>query len=66
MTDVIRYGAGGKPYKGIVGDQSTEASSAPAEEPVEEPKVEVAFTEDDTPLSDEQVVAKVKREGNGK
>ena len=53
MTDVIRYGAGGKPYKGVVGDQSTEASSAPAEEPVEEPKVEVVFTEDDTPLSDE-------------
>ena len=66
MTDVIRYGAGGKPYKGIVGDQSTEAPSAPAEEPVEEPKVEVSFTEDDSPLSDEDVVAKVKREGNGK
>ena len=65
MTDVIRYGAGGKPYKGIVGDQSTEAPSAAAEEPVEEPKIEVSFTEDDSPLSDEDVVAKVK-EGNGK
>ena len=62
--EVIRYGAGGKPYAGQVGEKSTEA--APVEEvvEVEEPKVEVKFEEDDTPLSDEQVVAKVK--GNGK
>ena len=33
---------------------------APAvEEKVEEPKVGVSFEEDDTPLSDEEVVAKV-------
>ena len=62
--EVMRYGAGGKPYVGQVGEKSTEA--APVEEVVEaeEPKVEVKFEEDDTPLSDEQVVAKVK--GNGK
>ena len=62
--EVLRYGAGGKPYVGQVGEKSTEA--APVEEvvEVEEPKVEVKFEEDDTPLSDEQVVAKVK--GNGK
>ena len=60
--EVIRYGAGGKPYVGEVGPKSTEAP-APVEEvevEVEEPKVEVTFEEDDTPLSDEEVVAKVK------
>ncbi len=62
--EVIRYGAGGKPYVGQVGEKSTEA--APVEEvaEVEEPKVEITFEEDDSPLSDEEVVAKVK--GNGK
>ena len=56
--EVIRYGAGGVPYVGQVGEKSTEA--APVEEAeVEEPKVEVSFEEDDTPLSDEEVVAKV-------
>ena len=63
--EVIRYGAGGKPYVGQVGEKSTEAAPAPEEEvEVEEPKVEVSFEEDDTPLSDAEVVAKVK--GNGK
>ena len=63
--EVIRYGAGGKPYVGQVGEKSTEAP-APVEEEVEveEPKVEITFEEDDAPLSDEDVVAKVK--GNGK
>ena len=63
--EVIRYGAGGVPYVGEVGEKSTEAA-APVEEvaEVEEPKVEITFEEDDSPLSDEQVVAKVK--GNGK
>ena len=63
--EVIRYGAGGVPYVGEVGEKSTEAA-APVEEvaEVEEPKVEVSFEEDDTPLSDAEVVAKVK--GNGK
>ena len=63
--EVIRYGAGGKPYVGDVGPKSTEAPAQEVEEvEVEEPKVEMSFEEDDTPLSDEQVVAKVK--GNGK
>jgi len=63
--EVIRYGAGGKPYVGQVGEKSTEAPAPEVEvAEVEEPKVEVTFEEDDTPLSDEQVVAKVK--GNGK
>ena len=60
--EVIRYGAGGKPYVGQVGEKSTEAP-APVEEveevEAEEPKVEMSFEEDDTPLSDEDVVAKV-------
>ena len=60
MSEVIRYGAGGTPYVGTVGEKSTEAL-APAVEEVaaEEPKVELSFEEDDTPLSDEDVVAKV-------
>ena len=62
--EVIRYGAGGVPYVGQVGEKSTEAPAPVEEAEVEEPKVEVSFEEDDTPLSDEQVVAKVK--GNGK
>ena len=62
--EVIRYGAGGTPYVGQVGEKSTEAAAPVVEEVVEEPKVEMSFEEDDTPLSDEQVVAKVK--GNGK
>ena len=63
--EVIRYGAGGKPYVGQVGEKSTEAPAPVVEEvAVEEPKVEISFEEDDTPLSDEEVVAKVK--GNGK
>ena len=62
--EVIRYGAGGTPYVGQGGEKSTEAAAPVVEEVVEEPKVEMSFEEDDTPLSDEQVVAKVK--GNGK
>ena len=62
--EVIRYGAGGKPYVGQVGEKSTEASAPVEEVEVEEPKVEITFEEDDSPLSDEDVVAKVK--GNGK
>ena len=62
--EVIRYGAGGVPYIGQVGEKSTEAPAPVEEAEVEEPKVEVTFEEDDTPLSDEDVVAKVK--GNGK
>ena len=57
--EVIRYGAGGTPYVGQVGEKSTEAAAPVVEEVVEEPKVEVTFEEDDTPISDEDVVAKV-------
>ena len=57
--EVIRNGAGGKPYVGQVGEKSTEAPAPVEEAEVEEPKVEVSFEEDDTPLSDEDVVAKV-------
>ena len=61
MTDVIRYGAGGKPYVGQVGPKSTEAMPAPVEE-VKEPevKVDVEVSEDDTPLTEEQVIRKAK------
>ena len=62
--EVIRYGAGGMPYVGQVGEKSTEAPAPVEEVEAEEPKVEMSFEEDDTPLSDEQVVTKVK--GNGK
>lgn len=63
MAEVIRYGAGGVPYKGKVGLQSSEApAEAPAEEAPEEPKVTVVFEEDDTELTDAEVANKV--EGN--
>ena len=63
MADQIRYGAGGLPYVGPGG------TSAPAPEPVVEetpvePEVTVAVIEDDTPLTDEEVVKKAQ--GNGK
>ena len=58
--EVIKYGAGGRPYVGQVGPKSTEAPAPVEEVEAEEPKVEVTFEEDDTPLSDEEVVAKVK------
>lgn len=61
MSDVIRYGAGGKPYVGEVGPQSTEViPTAPVEETEPAVKVDVNMEEDDTPLSDEQVVDKAK------
>ena len=56
--EVLRYGAGGKPYVGQVGEKSTEAPAPVEEAEVEEPQVEMSFEEDDTPLSDEEVVAK--------
>jgi len=63
MAEVIRYGAGGVPYKGKVGLQSSEApAEAPAEEAPEAPKVTVTFEEDDTELTDAEVANKV--EGN--
>ena len=39
MAEIIRYGAGGVPYKGTVGPTSTEEVVAP--EPVEEKEPEV-------------------------
>ena len=61
MAEIIRYGAGGVPYKGNQGPASTEDVVVEAkEETPEEPKLELKFEEDDTPLTDEQVVAKTK------
>ena len=57
--EIIRYGAGGVPYVGEVGPKSTEAPAPVEEVEVEEPKVEITFEENDAPLSDEDVVAKV-------
>ena len=56
--EVIRYGAGGMPYVGQVGEKSTEAPAPVEEAEAEEPKVEISFEEDDSPLSDAEVVAK--------
>lgn len=59
--EVIRYGAGGKPYKGKVGPQSADVEPTPEEEPeVEEPQVEMSFEEDDTPVTDEDLKEKTK------
>ena len=63
MADQIRYGAGGLPYVGP-GGTSAPAPAPVVEETQEEPEVSVAVIEDDTPLTDEQVVEKAK--GNGK
>jgi len=61
MTEeVIRYGAGGKPYKGQVGPQSTDVEATPEETPAEEPKVSVEFVEDDTPVTDKELEEKTK------
>ena len=58
--EVIRYGAGGVRY---VGGQTTKAPESKTEEVVEEvveePQVTVTVTEDDRPLTDEQVINKV-------
>ena len=59
--EVIRYGAGGKPYKGTIGPHSTDVEATPEEEPeVEEPQVSMDFVEDDTPVTDEEVKEKTK------
>ena len=58
--EVIRYGAGGMPYKGAQGPQSTVDAPADIElETPKEPTVTVEVIEDDTPLTDEDVVEKV-------
>ena len=62
--EVIRYGAGGKPYKGAVGPASTDVEPTPEEEtPVEEPQVSMDFVEDDTPVTDDEVKEKTKKGG---
>jgi len=60
MAEVIRYGAGGVPYKGSQGPASTEVVAETEDETPEEPKLELKFEEDDTPLTDEQVAAKTQ------
>jgi len=61
MAEVIRYGAGGVPYKGNQGPASTEEVVAETvEETPEGVQLDLQFEEDDTPLTDEQVVAKTK------
>ena len=62
--EVIRYGAGGKPYRGKVGPESTDVEPTPAaEEPVEEPQVSMDFVEDDTPVTDDDLKEKTKKGG---
>jgi len=57
--EVIRYGAGGVPYKGKVGPQSTEAAATPPPpEAEEEKKVDLNFQEDDTPVTDGELANK--------
>ena len=63
MADQIRYGAGGLPYVGP-GGTSAPAPAPVVEEKPEEPEVTVAVIEDDTPLTDEEVIKKAQ--GNGK
>ncbi len=61
MAEVIRYGAGGVPYKGNQGPASTEVvAEAKEETPEEEVQLDLKFEEDDTPLTDEQVAKKTK------
>ena len=63
--EVIRYGAGGAAYKGVVGAHSTDVEPTPQPEPEPEVTVTVEVKEDDTPLTDEQVAKKTKG-GNAK
>ena len=57
--EVIRYGAGGVPYRGQVGPHSDEAEVTPPKpEAEEEKKHDMAFEEDDTPVTDEELADK--------
>ena len=64
MADTpIIYGAGGAIYVGPGGTPAPEPEVVVEETP-EEPKVTVEIIEDDTPLTEEEVIEKAK--GNGK
>ena len=57
--EIIRYGAGGAPYKGQVGPHSVEVEETPPQpEAEEEKKVDIAFEEDDTPVTDKELAEK--------
>ena len=61
MTEeVIRYGAGGLPYKGNVGQQGTQEAPTPEPEIELESEVTVEVIEDDTPLTEDEVIEKAK------
>ena len=64
MADTpIIYGAGGAIYVGPGGTPAPEPEVVVEETP-EEPKVTVEVIEDDTPLTEDEVIEKAK--GNGK
>jgi len=58
--EVIRYGGGGLPYKGNVGPQGTQEAPVPEPEIELEPEVKVEVIEDDTPLTEDEVIEKAK------
>ena len=59
MADTpIIYGGGGVPYVGPGGTPAPAPETVEEETPVE-PKITVEVIEDDTPLTDEEVVEKV-------
>ena len=60
MADTpVRYGGGGLPYVGPGGTPAPVPETVEEETPVE-PKITVEVIEDDTPLTDEEVVEKAK------
>ena len=64
MADTpIRYGAGGEIYVGPGGTPAPKPEVVEEKTP-EEPKVTVEVIEDDTPLTEDEVIEKAK--GNGK
>jgi hypothetical protein len=57
--EIIRYGAGGAPYRGQVGPHSVEAEEIkPEPEAEEEKKLDMSFEEDDTPVTDKELAEK--------
>ena len=59
--DTVRYGAGRLPYVGNGGEKSTEAASTTVEKEDPQTKIKFEVTEDDTPLTDAEVVKKDSR-----